>query len=1058
MEHGFQGRYYDTYEVAKKFCINYKKYKECNKCNCYNDECPYYKTGLKFIFGTEAYWVKNRYEKDKTNSHICIFAKNEQGRRQINRILSDANIDGYYYKPRLDLELILSLNPDDVFVTSACIAFWHYDDIEDIILKLHNHFKTNFMLEVQYHHTDKQKQLNQRILDIANKYNIELIMGCDSHYIYPEQAQDREYILEAKNIKYEDEKGWFMDYPDGETAFKRFQKQGVLNDKQIFEAINNTNIFLEFDDIEFNKDIKLPVLPQYQHLSQKERNLLYAKLVADEWQKEKENIPSEEHEHYKNEIIKEVQTIIETDMSDYFLIDHAIVKDALQNGGVITKTGRGSGVSYYTNTLLGFSKIDRIASPVKLYPERFISKSRILETKSLPDLDLNCGNPEVFAKSQERILGEGHSYPMIAFGTFKAKSAWKMYAKANDVPFDIANKVSDQIDQYEKELKYADEDDKDLIVIYDYIDEEYHDLVRESEKYQGITSDKKAHPCGYLIYQGNIKEEIGLILCKSESTKKETLTTVIDGSVAEKYKFLKNDLLKVDVVMLIDKIYKRIGIKHHTVRELSEIIKDNKKVWDIYAKGLTLGVNQVEKSSTTKKVMRYKPQNISELTAFVAAIRPSFKSIYHIFEARQKFEYGIPSFDKIIQTPEMPSSFILYQEQIMATLMYAGFPTDETYGIIKAIAKKKPEVVLKLKDKFIEGFSHKIIEEENIDSEKAIQMSEDVWKIIEDSSAYGFNASHAYSYAYDSVYCAYLKSHYPLEFYEVLLEEYSKKGNKDKVMELKKEMKIGFGITTGELKFGLDNRGFKLDKETNKINQSLLSLKYFNYKVSNQLYQLSQTNKYTDFVDLMIDIKTKTSLDSRQLNILANINYFKDFGGGKKIINFIPIFNTFYGAKYISLDKVKEWNIPHDVMIKFSRISGSGKTYMDFQNVDFLKFVFNKMNDEYFNIVEQIKNEIEYIGYTSIIDSSIPTDFAIIIAIESNRWGTKFFTMYRPNNGEYENVKISKSTFEDKIVEEFDMIKTITIETKPKKRKIDGKWVDLDETENILTQYARVII
>lgn len=131
---------------------------------------------------------------------------------------------------------------------------------------------------------------------------------------------------------------------------------------------------------------------------------------------------------------------------------------------------------------------------------------------------------------------------------------------------------------------------------------------------------------------------------------------------------------------------------------------------------------------------------------------------------------------------------------------------------------------------------------------------------------------------------------------------------------------------------------------------------------------------------------------------------------------------------------------------------------MDFQNVDFLKFVFNKMNDEYFNIVEQIKNEIEYIGYTSIIDSSIPTDFAIIIAIESNRWGTKFFTMYRPNNGEYENVKISKSTFEDKIVEEFDMIKTITIETKPKKRKIDGKWVDLEETENILTQYARVII
>lgn len=1031
MEHGYQGRYYDTYEIAKKY-------------------------NLKFIFGVEAYWVKDRFSKDKTNGHICIFAKNEQGRRQINSILSDANIEGYYYKPRLDLELIFSLNPKDVFVTTACIAFWKYKDIEDIVLKLNNHFKDNFMLEVQYHNTDKQKNLNQIILLLSKKYNIPIIMGCDSHYIYPEQEQDREYVLEAKNIRYEDEDGWYMDYPDGKTAIKRFQEQGILNDKQICEAMNNTNIFLDFEDIEFDKDIKLPTL--YPELTQQERNIKYAKLVAKQWQKFKEDIPEELHELYQEEIKKEVKAVIETNMSDYFLLDYEIVKDAIAHGGVITPTGRGSAVSFVTNTLLGFSKVDRIASPVRLYPERFLSKTRILSSKSLPDLDLNCGNPEVFAKSQEKILGKGHSYPMIAFGTFKAKAAWKMYAKANDISFDISNEISNQIENYEEALKYAEDDEKDLVQLYDFIDEKYHNLVKESEKYQGITSDKKAHACGYLIYQGDIKEEIGLIKCKSESTKKETITTVIDGNVAEKYKFLKNDLLKVDVVMLIDKVYKRAGVKPHTVKELHEITRNDKKVWDIYRKGLTLGINQTEKEATMQKVMRYQPKNISELTAFIAAIRPGFISMYNTFEKREPFKYNIPSFDKLIQTEEMPHSFILYQEMIMAALNYAGIPMDETYGIIKAISKKRESVILETKEVFIKGFAKHIQKDEKTSLEKAIEISNKVWQIIQDSMRYLFNASHAYSVANDSLYGAYLKANYPLEFYEVHLEYYSKKGKKDKVMDFKKEMQKGFGIKIGDIKFGLDNRGFKLDKENYKINQSILSMKYMNYKISNELYKLSRDKQYNNFIDLLIDIKEKTSIDSRQLNILISIDYFRDFAGGNKILKFIDIFNEFYGGKEISKDKANKWDIKHEDIIQFSRLSDTGKTYMDFQDIEFLKYIWNTIPNEDFTIIERIQNELEYLGYANTTDSSIPMDCAIITKIDTNKWGTKFLTLYRPNNGDIETVKIYKNTFETNLVEEFEMIKTISLKTQNKRYKKDGKWQMSDEKEDVLYLYSKVIV
>ena len=148
--------------------------------------------------------------------------------------------------------------------------------------------------------------------------------------------------------------------------------------------------------------------------------------------------------------------------------------------------------------------------------------------------------------------------------------------------------------------------------------------------------------------------------------------------------------------------------------------------------------------------------------------------MYHIFESRKPFSYGISSFDDLIQTEEMKNSFVLYQEQTMATLAYAGFPNDETYGIIKAISKKNQMLLNHLK-RFLKGFSEKILEKETVSTEQALEMSDRVWKIIEDSSGYGFNASHAYSYALDSVYCAYLKSHYPIYFYETLLRHFQRR-------------------------------------------------------------------------------------------------------------------------------------------------------------------------------------------------------------------------------------------------------------------------------------------
>lgn len=163
---------------------------------------------MKFVFGAEAYWVKDRLEKDRTNCHIYIGAKNENGRRAINDALSEANITGFYGQARLDIPLILGLPKDDVIVTSACIAGWRYDDADSIWEEIAKHFGKNFFFEVQYHNTPSQIELNKRILTLRDKLEVPIIMGCDSHFIYEDQAQERVDFLYSKGLEYPEESGW----------------------------------------------------------------------------------------------------------------------------------------------------------------------------------------------------------------------------------------------------------------------------------------------------------------------------------------------------------------------------------------------------------------------------------------------------------------------------------------------------------------------------------------------------------------------------------------------------------------------------------------------------------------------------------------------------------------------------------------------------------------------------------------------------------------------------------------------------------------------------------
>lgn len=874
-EHGWQGNYYETVKIAKKY-------------------------GLKPLIGAEAYWVKDRTEKDRSNCHIFIAAKNERGRQALNDVLSEANLTGFYAQPRLDIPLILSLPKDDVIVTTACIAYWRYEEIEQITAEFAKHFGKNFFLEVQYHNTESQRELNKKILRLHNELNIPLIMGCDSHYIETDQGQARTDFLVSKGLTYPDEEGWYLDYPDGDTAYERFAKQCVLSHEQICEAMDNTNIFLEVEEYDspiFNTDIKMPSL--YPNLSQEEKNEEYKKLVWGGWAEYKKSIPQDQWELYESEISKEIKTVEDTRMADYFINNYHIIRKGKENGGWLTKSGRGSAVSFITNMLLGFTEVDRIAAKVHMYPERFMSTTRILQSGSLPDIDFNCAPVAPFAQAQQEILGEDHAYPMIAYGTMQKSAAWKLYAKSQGIPFEIANAVSDQIKKYEMAVKHAGEDEKDDINVYDYIDKEYHEIYQRSKDYLGLVTSWSIAPCSYLLYAGSIRKEIGLVKIKDH------LCCLMDGHWAEDCHFLKNDLLKVSVVDLIYRAYHRINMEPPTVTELLKMCPPEDKAWSIYEKGCTLGINQCEQTGTASRVTKYKPKNISELGAFVAAIRPGFKSMYRTFESRKPFAYGVQAFDDLIQTDEMPNSFLLYQEQEMAALNYAGIDMSDCYTAIKNIAKKRADKVLAYKEKFTTGFAKAMVENEGRTQEEADKMAQQLWQIIEDSARYSFNASHSYCVALDSLYGAWLKAHHPLEFYEVLLTLAEQKGDKDKMNALKDEAESYFGIKFPPFRFGQDNRSIKADLSTNSIVNSIAAIKGFSSSVGDVLYECSKQN-FERFVDVLKWLD-EHSIKASKVRPLILIDYFQQFGNISDLIAILDAWELFkHGdAKLIKKDKVE---------------------------------------------------------------------------------------------------------------------------------------------------------
>ena len=976
------------------------------------------KYGIRCLPGLEGYIVPDPLIKDKSNYHIIIIPRTDKARKKVNRISSRANIEGYYYRPRIFPLDLLALDRNDIYITTACVAGLLKDDLatQSILYPLIEHFRENVFLEVQNHNAEIQKEINRKAIEIAEKEGLRLIAANDSHYVEPSGRLERAELLKGKHINYGDEDEFILDFPDYDTMFARFQKQGVLNDWQITQAIANSLIFDECEEIGIDKTIKMPNI--YPDLTLDERYNLLDKEVNSRFEtiKKEDELTDDEISVRKDGIAHEMKIVEETNnechTADYFLFNSKLVDLAINKyGGVLTRGGRGSCASFYTNRVMGMTQLDRFTVNLPIFPERFASTARLIENRSMPDIDFNVVSDEPFVKAARELLGEESCYPMIAYGTMQEAEAFRNVCRSKGMEFDEFNEVGKNLDRYRDDKKWKP-------------------LIDEAQKYVGTIVSASVHPCAFAISDKSLIDEYGVVRLG------DFLCVMVTSGEADEYKILKDDFLKVTVWKLISETFKEIGKPIIPARQLLKEIKNDDRIWKLIADGMTCTLNQIDSDNGRDQAQKYGIKSFEEGAFVAAAIRPSFDSWREGFLSRKHYTTGSKDLDEVLHET---GGYILFQESLMRYFDWLGVPPAESIGLIKKISKKK------IKQEDFDNLENRI-KQKWIENTGSVDMFDETWGLIQSCISYGFAAPHAAATSLDMCYGAYLKVNYPLEYYKVCLDNYA--DDEVRTKKLINELKY-FGIKFETVKFRHSTSNHMYDRETNTIYKGLSSIKFISASIGDELYALKD-NSYDNFTALLIDITNNTSVNTKQLDILIKSDFFSEFGNVNKLTNINNFFQRLYDKnreafkKQIKKDKVTEAGLTDEIIKAFCH-KETEKTYSQVDFYSMLCEIEKTVNYADIGLLQKVSNHITYLGSATITDNRYK-NFACVANIIDK--ASPIVYLYAIANGNTIEVKIPRQQFNKQKLEVGDVIyiKTLKKKRRQAKNPETGKWQNIPNT------------
>ena len=963
------------------------------------------KYGLKYIHATEAYLTESLDNKVRDNYHVCLYAKNFDGVKELNKMLSIANNrqDGHYhYVPRITFEELYATS-DNIIIATACTGGVFRSEnkgLKNEYIEFLEKNKHRSFLEVQHHNTTEQKKHNELILKLHARYNIPIIVATDTHALNETHIKGRDILQKAKNIHFKGEDGWDLVMRNYDEVVEALRIQGVLTQEQIIEGLENTNKLANMvEEFELSRSPKYPKLYENPLDELKKR---INKGVKEKKINKKANYKSE----YLPRIYEELETYIHNDAVDFLLLDSDI-KDYARSNGVFCGYSRGSVSGSLIAYLIGMTDVDSVKFNMNF--QRFMNKERI----SLADVDSDWEpNQRDFIKRHIYEMQGVYCADIITFNTIALKGAVKDVARALGYSVDIADQINKQIDANEKEMR-----------------NQYPDIFEYVDIINGTIVSIGSHPCGTVVSPIPLDENMGLC---SLSTNENPITMLnmkeIDG-----LNYVKLDILGLDNIEIINETCKMAGIERLT----PDNIVDDEKVWlDIRentafifqweSDSAQAYLKQLFSDETVNKIKKLNP-NFKYIDLFSVgngAIRPAGQSYREELAKGTFHDNGHEALNSFM-SPTL--GYCVYQEQIINFLnQFCGFTMGEGDVVRKGFAKKlgTEQFIPRIKSGFIQTMKEKY----NVTEEESERLIASFLKVIEDASSYLFSLNHSLPYSYIGYACGYLRYYHPLEFITCALNNVMYK-NTDTVDE-KTEKIINYGINKGikfeEFKFGYSKSKYMCDKETMTIYKGMKSIKYLNEKVSDELYELSKNN-YNDPIELFIDIIEKTSCNARQIKILIMLNFFSEFGEGKYLLNLFELINKRYDKKH--KDKTKQARLE------------------EIRNTEIAK--------EEFKPSEIIAVQKEYLGYATYKDEKYNPLVGVITDI-SNQYATRWMEIYFVKNGKTRQFKIKYSIIQELELKTGDMIYIKDFEKRPRKKLVNGKWVNGDVQDFHITNIARV--
>ena len=788
----------------------YKFYKEVKKA------------GINPIIGVETYVAprgRRRREQKDPLYHLVLLAKSYKGYQNLCRLISRANLEGFYYRPRTDYELLEEYS-EDLIALSAClqgqvsqmILAQREDKAIEAALKYREIFDGRYWFEIQKNYLPEQEIVNQGLIKLSRELGIGLVATNDCHYLDKKDAEAHDVLLCIQTGKtVEDENRMRM--TTQEYYFKSPEEMARMF-ADTPEALSNTLEIANQCHIEFPSDEYH--FPEFSlengedlagRMAEDARRGLEKRLADIRRMRE---LSPEQEKEYRERLEYEIKIIVQMGFPGYFLIVSDFITWA-KDHKIPVGPGRGSAAGSLVAYALKITDIDPL--PYGLLFERFLNVERI----SMPDIDVDfCtdGREDVIRYVAERYGGQDHVAQIITFGQMQARAVIRDVGRALGLPYGevdriaklVPNRLKITLDDALKEEPRLNEAARE--------DERVARLLDTARRLESLPRHASTHAAGVVIGDRPLVDYLPLYCVSSsdDEDQNKVVVTQFDMKGVEDIGLIKFDFLGLKTLTLIDNILKLLQARPEpVVVDMPALPLDDDEAYDLLGRGDTTGVFQLESSGMREILVKLKPNRFEDIIALVALYRPGpLKSgmVDHFIEAkhgRREVVYELPELEPILKETY---GVILYQEQVMQiSSLLANYSLGEADLLRRAMGKKIAEVMDKQKGRFMQG-----ARENKLDEKKAAK----IFDLMANFAEYGFNKSHSAAYALIAYQTAYLKAKFPVEFMAALLT--SEVNNQDKIVRLISECRerdltvlppdinqsqVNFNVVGDEIRFGL---------------------------------------------------------------------------------------------------------------------------------------------------------------------------------------------------------------------------------------------------------------